>query len=533
MKTKNGNPLLKFGKWKEHLPIIIGICYFGFLFIIYHGRVASFIFFDEYANYIAAYFMSHGHELYAQNFFNHQMLPVYISFLIQNLLHPTTLYSLYLDHRMFILFMSFICGSFLLIRMRWIALGFIFIFEISKYYLFGNLFLAESMIVYPLVYLFYLAWRRLQGEAIIWWDLILSAILTWFIVFSREPYIPLALFLFAIILIRRKLEKWQIVSLAFFLLLSAITLLTVPLKEYFYQAVYVSYATVFLDQIHKTQSGVVGPISILFYPFVVFFKGDWTFFRWILIGLSSVFLFCSTVYIFTIRKYKLIIFVVIALALANLRVVLPGTEFYSAFYLIQWYALFIVSISLLLAEIKKSSFKLFLPPIIVVVVVFLFIFLSPQSYLHEKLNTNQTFAMQYNMFQTNGEAMKIMAKPNSTMFVDMSDSLLYWTAGLPSSFKYGVFYPVMHDIPKYRKEKEMMFAQKPPDFYYINCTENIVRNFYSLPLQITQQYAPVNFEGNPTCFLVKKSLVRGLNQSQINEVGQLGYSFQKEFLNSH
>jgi len=113
--------------------------------VVYYKLAVSYSFIDEFNNYLAGYFLLQEKVLYTQIFFQHNMLMAYISEIIQFLLHPDSLYKLVIYHRLFVLVFALIWDIFFVIRFRYIGLLFAILFEISKYFLFGNLFLAESL----------------------------------------------------------------------------------------------------------------------------------------------------------------------------------------------------------------------------------------------------------------------------------------------------------------------------------------------------------------------------------------------------
>src|SRR5690348_14239624 len=84
--------------------VILSPLFLIFIIYVYYQHAVAFNFIDEFNNYMAGYFLLQGKHLYTQIFFQHNPLMAYLSFLIQYILRPTTLYQLVLDHRMFILF---------------------------------------------------------------------------------------------------------------------------------------------------------------------------------------------------------------------------------------------------------------------------------------------------------------------------------------------------------------------------------------------------------------------------------------------
>ena len=164
--------------------LLVTALFFIPVFIIYYKESVSFHFIDEYNNILAGYFLLKGKTLYSQIFFQHQPLMAYISYTLQKILHPNTLYKLVLYHRLFIVFAAFIFDLLLVFRFRIIGFGFTVIFELTKYYLFGGTFLAESLVVYPLIYLLGLVWEVLLKQKISNVDIWLVAVFSrgsWFL----------------------------------------------------------------------------------------------------------------------------------------------------------------------------------------------------------------------------------------------------------------------------------------------------------------------------------------------------------------
>ena len=152
---------------------------------------------DECINYTAAYFLKMGKPLYTHVFFNRQPLMAYASLAVQQVTHPESIYSLVLYHRLAFVLYAFVMGLLLIWRFRIPALLFLVLYEGTKFYVYGYQFIGEAVIVYPLVYITALVWYAFGGKKI--WNL------DWYLVplgialvfWTREPYIPVALGVFA------------------------------------------------------------------------------------------------------------------------------------------------------------------------------------------------------------------------------------------------------------------------------------------------------------------------------------------------
>jgi len=280
-----------------------------FLLCVYklqYDHIGSFSFGDEYNSFVMGYFMQKGRILYSQIFTNHQVLIAYMSYAIQKIFHPQTLYKLVFYHRVFVILFSFFFDIILFLRFRLRIIGVILFFEFLKYYFFGNLFLAESFIVYPILYLFFLSWSKIKKETISQKDIIISGICAWFIIFLREPFIPLALILFGMILMGKTMKKIKIISFSIFFGLSIVTLLSLPLKDFYDEVIRFNFLTGIPVQ---TQTGNSGILEIFFYPLFLFFNGKWNFFRYTILALDSIFLMLFIMEIVQ-KKYKECLFIV-------------------------------------------------------------------------------------------------------------------------------------------------------------------------------------------------------------------------------
>ena len=96
-------------------------------------------------------------------------------------------------------------------------------------YVFANRFLSEAMIASPLGYMTMLMLLPLLKRKIYQLEIPVSAFLTWFVIFSREPFVPVALALFAILLYQSKSRKNAFISLILFVLMTGSTLLYLSL----------------------------------------------------------------------------------------------------------------------------------------------------------------------------------------------------------------------------------------------------------------------------------------------------------------
>ncbi len=486
--------------------LVIG--YFYYL----HGVSSGFV--DEYDNIVSAHFMVKGKVLYKDIFHNRQLGMPYISYVIQRVAHPATLYQLILYHRVFVILFS-LCMS-LIIVWRFSIAGMlaVFLYEIIKFYSFGNLFQGEALVVYPILYLFGLSIESSSFKQLARPDVIFAGIFTLFIFFTRETYIPLAAFLFLFIAYHQKSLRGKIMSISSVALFSILILSMIPLKDFLLQVFYVnSHVKIFHNEFNLLAS--------FFYPLYIFFPiGEWTYTRIIEIITSSIFLILSTRYIFASKKTKEGFLIFVSLGLACIRIVPPGTQLYSAYKMLIWYALFFYVLFILVIRLFEKTDEKYAKIFTALLITSIFgysIFTS--SLFSTKIDRNREFNIEYARYFINGEVINSLAESHDTLFVDGYDSLLFWQAHTNPSYRYVLYYPILQGIQPFEKERLEMFRSHPPTFYFRDC---ISKNNLQLPSFVKNEYLNFKSDQGFSCLYMQKKKLP-LSEDQTTSIARLGY----------
>lgn len=471
-----------------------------FLRSIYRDRIGAFGCFDDCFNYMGGYFLLSGKRLYSEIFFNHQPILAYLSALIQYVTKPDGIYLLIYQHRMFIIYFSMMADALLVLRFGWIGFAFAVLYESTKGFLFGEHFLAEAMIIYPLVYLLGAigeVWRRKKLQA---WELIIAAIFTWFVVFSREPYIPLALVMFGYLIWKHWNIVWSKVSLGLLGILSLIVVGIHSLPDYFFNVV----------TVNASRLGSEGNLwSMIFYPVLVFFGGQWNLFRGIEVALVLLF--------WILLFFRPVPILFIFLALANIRTIAPGDMYYAAFHHLQWYGLFIMSVLLLINDIEEKRRILKIVGGIAFLGITAWAILSPQSYLHDNVDRHAEFTTNFSQIFTVGDIVKALSLPSDTLFLDGWDDLIYFQAHRYSPYKYAWYTSSMWQFERFAKAREEMFGTNPPTFYYGQCVKDV---FDPTSLPRATDYVRLRTSKSPTCVFVLRSKIPHIVAEQWKKVQQ-------------
>ncbi len=506
---------------------ILGISVLSlFLYKMYIPRVNAFGCFDDCFNFMGGYFLLHNKHLYSQIFYNHAPGMAYISALIQLLTHPQNLYDVVLKHRQFVFIFGLVMNIFLFLRFGYSLLPMIFIYELTKFYVFGDRFLAEGIIVYPLLYLTGIALQKIRNQSLFLLDWILGGFFAWFVVFMREPFVPLTLCILGILVLGSKEWKRKGVALGIFFLLSLITLLFHNISEFYFNVVTTN------SQVSLSSSGSesivgIGAIKAFLYPIFIFFSGSKTFLKSIEIAVSIVFFF-SIANIFWRRHWRVLFFVFLVLGLANFRFTPPGLQYYEAFHQAVWYALFLFITTQLVVFLPKRWMQVFVRACLYLIIGY--ILFSPQAFWKEKVSPYQEFIINYGRVLQAGDIVRTLSKPTDTLFVDGFDDMVYWVSHRYSSYQYSWYTSLMPAFPKYTSARIRMLQTNPPDLYYGSCLQGDIPQRLLTSSQ-QSSYVRLLESGKPSCIWVKKTKIPNITKDQWDKAKSGYYTLPENFSN--
>jgi len=488
--------------------IIFLILFYAVLYKIYMPRLNAFGCFDDCNNFMGGYFLLQGKRLFSEIFFNHNPGMAYISWLVQFLAHPQNLYELILRHRQALLIFSLGFNLLLFVRFGFPILFFALFYELTKFYLFGDRFLAEGFIVYPLIYLTGLGFLKVSGKNILAIDYIFAGIFTWFIVFMREPYVPVTLILFAYLLWNKKNIKKSTIAFCVFFVLSFITLALHDVKEFFFNVV---TANVGLATSETTNIGLT-LFKSFFYPFFIFFDGEWGYFRYLQVFLDLLFL-ASCTFLILKKRWKIVLLIFFTLGLLDIRYVEPGKAFYAAFHLLCWYGVFLFASFYFVAQIYKDSKKFAVVLGAAYLGVIVFHIFSPSSFFYGKADPHRELLVNYGPPMQVGMVINSLSTPSDTLFLDGSDDIIYWQAQRYSTYKYSWYTSLMPNFKKYTDERLNMFRTNPPDYYYGSCPQEANPDKL-LPIFVKDKYIRLYTDKKPSCVWIKKTKLSSISAQQ-------------------
>ena len=504
---------------KVILIFLLGLFYVVLYKILIH-RLTAFGCMDDCNNFMGGYFLLHGKQLFTQIFFNHAPFMAHLSAFVQFFTHPQNLYELILRHRQFLLLFGLISEIILILRFGISGFMFALVYETTKFYIGGDRFLAEPFIVYPMVYMLGIVYKKFLKEAILRIDYFLVGLCVWFVLFMREPYSLAVLFLFGIFLWGREHGKIKICSLILFFGLSLVTFFSYNPYEFFYNVVYVNKTNLTAENAETGFFGINIYKSFL-YPFLIFFQGEWGFFRYIEIGISSLFLFATGIFIWK-KQWKFVLVLFVVLGLANIRIVNPGHVYYGAFHLLPWYAMTIFVTCLMFATAFKWNKILAIGGFGGLLTLVIFTFASKGSYIHDRIDEQTEFITNYGNVLQVGNVVASLSTPKDTLFVDGYDDMIYMVAKRYSTYQYSWYTSLMPQYQKYTDARIHMFRTTPPDFYYGNCPGQ-KQSYYLLPSFVKDHYVQLYNLKSPSCLWVRKDVLARISQTQWQKAGESLY----------
>lgn len=444
----------------------------GYLYI---SKLFAFQFVDEEDNLILGHFLLQNQKLYSDLFSHHQPLAYLISALIQLIVKPTETEQLIWIHRIFMIVWSTIWGWVLLGRFREKIILPLFIYELSKYLLLGNLFLAESLVVYLVLYLVLFLLETKESKQVIEY-----ALIGFLIGMSALLLAPLWPFLgfYTVLLVWFKKIPQQFFGV---LVLGAVIpiLITLPfidLYYYFHNVFYINYRYYIPQSAEEKMplsiiKAFFSPITILWAP------NNFESLGTILKAILLIFVVSLFGLIYK-KKFKLFFLVLSLLTLANIRYYTPFLDYKSGFHLIIWYGLFILFTFYYYWDfIRVVSNQVFKKVLVMgtILAILVSIIVSKNIFYSNDLKTD--FDKNYSQKVVFGNAIKAMKDRNDTLFVVPDEWLLYFQGDIKNNNKMVNYYGWMSLVWELNDPVIEKFKSDPPTFFYCDCGEETVLLF--------------------------------------------------------
>ena len=460
--------MLKLTKKHHRLLVWLGIIIlFGLIFYLYQRFSQSFAFVDEDDHLVFSYFYNRGYQLYRDLNAMHQPLIYLLSAFWQKIMPMDSLYLLVKRHRELTILLGLSFQSYILWRFGFKLLVFTILFEFTKFFLLGNLFLTESFTIYTTVILFLYIWQSLKGCLPSRLDLVVIGLCSFLTSFLTLPLLPFVGLANAFFFLQSPVKyiKYSLFPLAF----ATLILFTgfIPLTDY-WRVTYINNFKYAIPAISPF-SGTVEYLHLVFYPYFVLLSPRWTY---LLIIQKSIIVICfiSLITIVYQRKllFKHILFLLVLLTTANTRIIQPGQAYYQGFHLLPWYGVVIVLavVASYYGFVRSTRSKLAWSAIWTIGLIA--ILFHPTSITRSQIDKLTESYINYSQFITAGKMIKSLAGSGSRLMLFSDETLVFWTSGLPPATSQLIMSDWEDDVPELVAEKHAVMANNPPEFIYYN-----------------------------------------------------------------
>jgi len=482
MKTTLKNILSK----KNSKLIFIFFLSLLFLFAwLYFRHTLNIHFDDEDDNFYVGKLFWENRKIYSTIYFQHQPLTFILSAFIQKIVTPENIFILVKRHREFMLLWSFLWGIILYKRFGKIFIPVIIVYELTKIFLLGNLFLAESLVTYPLLYvvaLIFLGKKPLTKK-----EIIFAGILIFFIFYNLLPLWPLLGLISLIYIFKNQSKKTFLIFTAIFFLISCFCFSTTSLPGYWKDTLIGNF--LYCVPTTSDSTGTIAPLKSFFTPLLAIATNQNSNLLPV-IKIISLSLIVFLIYFLFSKKYRRVFGIFLILGLANIRFIEPYQILYGIFHLLPWYALSIFFCFYLgknILENKNPKTIKILTTVLLLTIVGV-AFKQSLLFLFPKRDKVVDYQVNFSPYEDLSRIITNLKKPGDSLFVTPDSSLLYWQTGIRPNNRFFYFYPWQYNSP-YLQEVLTDLNDKPSRFFY--CKDCLNTPF----AKIISSYSPIMKDG--------------------------------------
>ncbi len=488
--------------FKQYWLVLATVGLIVFTFTLSLNQLFFFQFVDEEDNFILGHFLLSGQKLYSQLFSHHQPFAYLISAFLQWIFQPEGILELVRFHRYFMIGWAIFWIGLLVWRFQVKVFFALVVYEILKLYLLGNLFLSESLAVYPVIYLVMTLLIKIKSpKEYIWIGLLVG-----FLILLLAPLWPFLLVYMGLLfwqMPKRKNFSWCLVGIIFPFL---IVLPFVDLYYYFHNVFYINFKYYIPQSAEEKMPWAL--VKAFFSPLILL-SGPNTV-NTLSLNLKEI-LAIFLIGIFGLvrqKKYYLIVIILGLLTLTNVRYYAPYLEYKAGFHNLVWVGIFLVftfySYLVYLQSVRSIVLRRILVVLLLVLIVGMY-FLSPVMFY--KQDNNENFKANYSEKVVYGESIKAMRLPGDSLFVIPDEWLLYFQGGVNNYSRMVNYYGWMSLVWELDDPIKEKFVQDPPAFFYCDCPEEIVYSY-------SDQFHQLLRNGAKTFLWVRKDRFVNLSDEQ-------------------
>jgi len=525
-----------FNKTNLLKKIILGIIFL--LLIIFawqtlQSHIFNVHFVDEDENIMAGYYLAQGQKLYGDIFSHKQPMPAVYSSLVNKVFKPDSLFLLIKKHREAVFFYSALWWLVFLYFLGEVGLAFSLVIEIVKRFFLGDLFLGESLVIYPLVFVIAYLWKKEFTKVnTSGWErnlFIFSLILICFQLITLIPFSAIVIFY---LLVKERFQKKTILSLT--LIFALLFLVFAPFVDYqdYFLNTKAALASHYLED--TLDQGLPRLFSYSFFKPVVALiapvKGDFGFF----IKVLSFFYFLSLFYLLVKEKKRLfLIFTFFLLGTTSLRLVDPQAVLYEGFHGFPWLAAIVM---LTLVQIKRGVLLNWEPAkrrilvFLSLVLVLLIFTLTGQFFFREYFRQPdpfRDFQVHFSYLQGVGGTIKALSSPDDRLMVIPVEQLLYFESGLKPQNRFLYTYEWIFWNEELKKEIKANLEKNPPAFVYYDYT-SVGEDAKAVFDPIFKSFVQLRHGSDPSPLLISEDELVDLDPEQIERIKNFGFFFPEK-----
>lgn len=499
----------------KHKWLILGSLFIIAIDYFYLNKVFSLHFVDEEDNFVLGHFLLQGQKLYSDLFSHHQPLGYIMSAALQFLVEPQNIQMLVKRHREFMIGWSVIWCLILIWRFKERVIAPLIIYESSKFFLLGSLFLSESLAVYPIIYLVLFLIEQRKPKS---FELLIIGFLMGFSTLMLAPSWPLVAAYFVLLIWIKKLRGKNFIWLfSGSIIPLLVSLPFVDINYYFRNVFYINF------KYYIPQSGeeklpmslikaFLSPVTALLNPAGLESSAA-------IQKLASIFLLTTLALLIKLKQYKNLIVVTILLTLSNIRYFAPGKEYFSGFHISVWYALLLVlSFCFILEFAQNSKNKILKLSIIALIIASVIFPLYSSKQLFNKNDMEHDYYVNYSEQYAYGEAIKAMRDEDDTLFVIPDQWLLYFQGDVKNNNRMVNFYGWMQLVWELNDPVVEKFKNDPPTFFYCDCDDKLAQTY-------STDYTQMVRDGAKTKLWVLNSKYNSLTEDQKNKLRFFNFQF--------
>lgn len=469
----------------------------GFILVIslltlsaYRSHIFAVHFVDEDDNIVIGNYVREGRPLYGEVFSQHQPSMFVLSGIIQDTFSVDNVFMVIKRHREFMIAWSILWFLILTVRFGWPLLLAGTIIELVKITLLGNLFLAESLVIYPLLYI--VSHLFLAPKHTSLFEKVVLAGIFWLLWFSLTPLWPVLTLIMALFGYKMFGDRqFLFIFISLGLIALACLLQITTISDYFYNALYINYKyyiplTTPVGFIESIIKAFLAPLYAIFSQK----NGELL----MLIRVLSIGVVINLISLIIHKQFFKAGVIFTILGLTSLRYIDPSNTLYGVFHMLPWFVLLVLFNFLPLTKIRLHH-------VIIWILIIISGFQVASKNLFDNRDPSTDFYVHFSPSADIREAVKIISQSSpQTIWVE---PVMYWPHWRTSATPYTSmvnYYDWMDQTEPMKADLVNHLTKELPTIIFSETARGIG--------SYLDQYVSVLREGKPSGLYLRKDQVQ-------------------------